>query len=111
MTEERMKTLRTGRKIGALSGGIVFVVFGIVPGFYFGSAATVILLSQLAGGPLEPGIMVRMLLVVGTMLGLFCVAAVSIVAGSVVGTALAYVADIIRLPAKEGGKEASVPVK
>ena len=107
MTEDRMKTLKVGRKIGALLGAIVFAVFGIVPGFYFGSAATVILLSHLAGGPVEPGIIVRMLIVAGTVLGLFCTAAVSIVVGSVIGTALAYAADLIRVPARAGEKAAA----
>lgn len=93
MKEDTRKSLRTGRKIGALVGGIMFAVFGIVPGFYFGSYATIILLSQLTGGPLDPGIMVRILVAVGTMMGLFCTAAVSIVIGSVAGTAMAYVAE------------------
>lgn len=108
MTEERKKTLNVGRKIGAALGAIVFVVFGIVPGFYFGSAGTLILLSHLAGGSVEPGIIVRMLLVAGTMMGIFCVGAVSIVLGSVIGTALAYVTDLIRMPVKAVEKEAAV---
>ena len=108
MTEERKKTLNVGRKIGAIIGAIVWAVFGIVPGFYFGSAATVILLSHLAGGPVEPGVIVRMLIVAGTVLGLFCTAAVSVVLGAVGGTVLAYVADLIKMPAKVTEKEATV---
>jgi hypothetical protein len=107
MTDERKKTLNVGRKIGAMAGAIVWAVFGIVPGFYFGSAATVILLSHLAGGPVEPGVIVRMLIVAGTVLGLFCTAAVSVVLGAVGGTVLAYAADLIRMPAKETEKEAT----
>ncbi len=95
MTEERKKVLKVGRKIGALAGAIVFLAFGIVPGFYFGSYATLVLLSHLAGGPLEPGIIVRMFLVIGIVLGLFCTAASSIVVGSVIGTTLAYIADAV----------------
>jgi hypothetical protein len=111
MTKDRMKAMQVGRKVGALLGGIVWAIFGIVPGFYFGSAATVILLSHLAGGPVEPGVIVRMLMVVGTVLGLFCTAAVSIVVGAVSGTALGYVADAIRLPAKAEEAEATVTTK
>ena len=111
MTKDRMKAMQAGRKIGALLGGIVWAIFGIIPGFYFGSAATIILLSHLAGGSVEPGVIVRMLMVVGTMLGLFCTAAVSIVLGAVFGTTLGYVADIIRLPAKEEEAEATVTTK
>ena len=95
MTEERMKVLNVGRKIGATLGGMMFVLFGIVPAFYFGSFGTVILLSHLAGGPVEAGIIVRMLVVAGTMLGLACSLAVSIVVGAVVGTTIAYVVDVV----------------
>jgi hypothetical protein len=92
MDDETMKALKVGRRTGALVGGILFAVFGIVPAFYFGSYAAIVLLSSLTGGPVEPGIIARVLVVAGVLLGLFCTAAVSIVAGSVVGTALAYVA-------------------
>ncbi len=95
MTEERKKALAIGRKMGAVVGGIIFLAFGIVPGFYFGSYATVILLSHLFGGALEPSIIVRATVVVGTLLGLFCVASASIVVGAVLGTALAYVVDAV----------------
>jgi hypothetical protein len=110
MTAERMKALSIGRKMGAVVGAIVFVVFGIVPGFYFGSYATVVLLTHLFGGPIEPSILVRMLIVVGTLLGLFCIAAVSIVVGAVLGTALAYVVDVVSTAAKPKAKEAESTV-
>ena len=93
MTNERAKTLRTGRNIGAAIGGLVFLIFGITPAFFFGSAGTIMLLSHLVGGPVEPGIIVRMIMVVGTALGLVCVASVSIVVGSVLGTTLAWATE------------------
>lgn len=93
MTEERAKTLRTGRNIGAALGGLVFLIFGITPAFFFGSAGTLMLLSHLAGGPVEPGILVRMIIVVGTALGLVCIGSVSIVVGSIFGTALAWATE------------------
>lgn len=107
MTEDRKKVLNTGRKIGAALGGIVFLIFGIVPAFYFGSYGTLILLTHLVGGPVEAGIIVRMLIVVGVMLGFACTAAVSIVVGSVIGTTLAYITDVISMlfkPAPEKTK-------
>lgn len=106
MTEERKNTLNIGRKIGALVGGIIFAVFGIVPGFYFGSYGTLVLLSHLMGGPVEAGIIVRMLTVVGIIMGLFCTAAVSIIIGAVTGTALAYAADVVRMPIRAAEKAA-----
>jgi hypothetical protein len=94
MTEERKRTMKVGTKIGAVLGTLVFLVFGLVPGFYFGSYGTLMLLSRLAGGPVEPTTIVRMITVVGIIIGIFCIAATSIVLGSVFGTALGYVADV-----------------
>jgi hypothetical protein len=94
MTEERKKTIKIGTKMGAVLGTLVFLVFGLVPGFYFGSYGTVMLLSRLAGGPVEPTTIVRMITVMGIVIGMFCIAATSIVVGSVFGTALGYVADV-----------------
>lgn len=100
MTDERMKSLSTGRKIGAILGGLAYAIFGIVPAFYFGSFGTLVLVSHLAGGPVDAGILVRMMVVVGVLVAEFCMAAVSIVVGSVLGTALGYVADLIKSPVK-----------
>jgi predicted nucleotidyltransferase len=95
MTEERKHTLTVGRNIGAITGLIVFLLFGMVPAFHFGSYGTLIIISDLAGGPVAPGVLVRIALVVGVALAFSCSSALSIVAGSVIGTALAYVVDII----------------
>jgi hypothetical protein len=95
MKDGRSNTMKVGTKIGAAIGGLAFLIFGIIPGFYFGSYGTLILLSHLAGGPVEPTTIVRMITVVGIMLGIFCVGAVSIVLGSVFGTAMGYAADVI----------------
>jgi hypothetical protein len=95
MTNERRRTMKVGTKIGAVLGVIVFLVFGTIPGFYFGSYGTLLLLSHLAGGPVEPTTIVRMITVAGILLGLFCCGAVSIVIGSVFGTSLAWVVDVM----------------
>jgi len=95
MTEERRRTMKVGTKIGAALGAIVFLVFGIVPGFYFGSYGALVLMSRLAGGPVEPTTIVRMITVIGVALGLFCGGAASIVLGSVFGTSLAWIVDVI----------------
>ena len=95
MTEERKKALTVGRNIGAVLGGIVFLTFGVVPAFYFGSFGAVSLLAHLLGGPLEPGIITRMIAVVGILLGMVCTASVSIVVGAVLGTGLGFVTDVV----------------
>ena len=95
MTEDRKRTMKVGTKIGAALGTIVFLVFGMVPGFYYGSYGALLLMSRLAGGPVEPTTIVRMITVVGVLLGIFCIGAVSIVLGSVFGTALAWAVDAL----------------
>ena len=57
-------TVKAGTKIGAALGGLVFLVFGIVPGFYFGSYGTLIMLQHLMGGTVEPTLLVRAAIVV-----------------------------------------------
>ncbi len=95
MTEDRKRTMKVGTRLGAALGAIVFLVFGLVPGFYFGSYGALVLMSRLAGGPVEPTTIVRMVTVVGVALGIFCGAAASIVLGSVFGTSLAWIVDVI----------------
>ncbi|HYA88095.1 MAG TPA: hypothetical protein VEI57_13650 [Nitrospirota bacterium] len=83
--------VKTGMKIGATIGGLVFLVFGIMPGFYFGSYGTLILLQKLSGGTVEPTLFVRAAIVMGIVVGIACAAAVSIVVGGLLGTALGFV--------------------
>jgi hypothetical protein len=82
--------VKTGMRIGATIGGLVFAIFGIVPGFYFGSFGTLILLQKLMG-IVEPTLFVRAAVVCGAMAGIVCAAAVSLVIGGLAGTALGYV--------------------
>jgi hypothetical protein len=63
------ETVKAGMKIGAAIGGLAFVVGGIVPGFYFGSYGTLILLQKLMGGTVEPTLFVRAAVVVGIVVG------------------------------------------
>ncbi len=84
-----------GTKLGAVLGGIAFLIFGIVPGFYFGSYGTLVLLSRLIGGPLEATVLIRVLTAIGIILGIFCIGAVSIVVGSIFGTVVGYATEAI----------------
>src|SRR6266511_4320977 len=84
------ETVKTGMKIGATVGGLVFAVFGIMPGFYFGSYGTLILLQKLMGGTVEPTLVVRAAIVMGIMVGIACAAAVCLVVGGLLGTAMGF---------------------
>src|SRR5208337_3779178 len=110
----RKEMVRMGTKIGAAIGGLVFLAFGLIPGFYFGSYGALVVLKHLMGGPIEPSVLVRMIVAVGIMLGIVCIASVSIVVGSILGTGLGYMVEALtsHAEAKEGtgeiGEEAKV---
>ena len=98
------ETVKAGMKIGAVVGGLAFVVGGIVPGFYFGSYGTLILLQKLMGGTVEPTLFVRAAVVIGIVVGIACAAAVSIVIGGLLGTVLG---SIVSAPAALREKRAA----
>lgn len=96
----RKEMVRMGTKIGATLGGVAFLAFGLIPGFYFGSYGALVVLKHLMGGPVEPTVIVRMMVAVGIMLGIVCIASVSIVVGSIAGTVLGYIVEAITSPAE-----------
>jgi len=81
---------KAGMRIGALVGGLVFAVLGIVPGFYFGSFGTLILLQKLMG-VVEPTLFVRAAVVCGSLIGIAAAAVVSLTIGGLAGMALGYI--------------------
>jgi len=88
-----------GTKIGAAVGVIGFLVFGIMPGFFFGSYGALIVMSHLMGGsPVEPSMLVRAVVAVGVLMGEVCMASVSIVSGAILGTAIGYLIEAVSAP-------------
>jgi hypothetical protein len=102
----RDNMVRIGTKIGAGIGVIAFLVFGIIPGFFFGSYGSLIVISHLMGGPVEPTLIVRVVMAVGILLGIACVASVSIVSGAILGTGVGYLIEAANAP-----KESLEPAK
>jgi len=88
------ETVKTGMKIGAVVGGIMFLAFGVMAGFYFGSYGTLFILQKLMGGTVEPTLFVRAAIVVGIGVGIAASATVSIVTGGLLGTVLGYVVSV-----------------
>ena len=108
----RKEMVRMGTKIGAALGAIAFLIFGLVPGFYFGSYGTLVVLKHLMGGPVEPTVLVRMIVAVGILLGVVCIGSVSIVVGSILGTGLGYLVEAVTAPAEvKEAAEATVKAK
>jgi hypothetical protein len=102
------ESVKIGMKIGSVFGVILFLVFGVMGGFYFGSYGTLILLQKLMGGTVEPTLFVRAAVVVGIGVGIAATATVSIVTGGVIGTALGY---LVSLPKALAAKKAEVKVE
>lgn len=102
--------VKTGTKIGAAVGSVAFLIFGIMPGFFFGSYGSLIVISHLMGGPVEPTLLVRMIMAVGILLGIVCVASVSIVIGAILGTGVGYLLEGASA-SREMGKPAKAAVK
>jgi hypothetical protein len=88
------ETVKTGMKLGATIGGVAFLAVGIMPGFYFGSYGTLILLQKLMGGTVEPTMLVRAIVAMGIVVGISCAAAVCLVVGGLFGTVMGYVANL-----------------
>ncbi|MBZ0156682.1 MAG: hypothetical protein K8I29_10810 [Alphaproteobacteria bacterium] len=88
----RKDIVKAGTKTGATLGGIVFLFFGLIPGFYFGSYGAMTVLKYLMGGPVEPTVGVRIFAAMGIVLGIASLAAVSIVVGSIAGTTIGFLA-------------------
>ena len=99
------ETVKAGMKIGATVGGLVFAVFGIMPGFYFGSFGTLIILQKLMGDAVEPTLFVRGAVVMGIMVGIACAAAVSLVVGGLLGTAMGYLVSAPAIMLKKESAE------
>jgi len=111
--KSRKEMIKMGTKIGATIGGLVFFAFGLIPGFYFGSYGALVVLQHLMGGPVEATALVRVIVAVGITLGIVSIASLSIVAGSILGTALGYMVEALtsQAEAKEGAGEKVDEVK
>ncbi len=102
--KSKREIMAMGSKIGGVIGAIAFLFFGLVPGFYFGSYATLIILSRLIGGPLKASVIVNILVAMGIIIGIVCIAAVFIVVGAIFGTAIGYITSLIPERGKNRGR-------
>jgi hypothetical protein len=97
----RKEMVRMGTKVGGVLGGIAFLVFGIIPGFYFGSYGTLVLMNHMFGEALQATVLVRAAAAVGALVGITCIASVSIVVGAIFGTAVGYATEALTSATKE----------
>jgi hypothetical protein len=77
--------------IGALAGGLCFVIFGLARSMYAGGFSMVVILSKLKGRPIEQSPFVRIIVAAGTILSIALGVAASMVLGGAVGGFIEYV--------------------
>lgn len=76
--------------IGALAGGICFVVFGLMRASHAGGLSAVVILSKLKGRPAEQSPFVRIMVAAGMILGIVLGIAVFLVLGGLAGGVIEY---------------------
>lgn len=76
--------------IGAIAGGICFVVFGLMRVVYAGGFSIVIILSKLKGRPTEQSPLVRIMVAAGIIISIILGITVAMVLGGVVGGVIEY---------------------
>ncbi len=104
MQPKEKEMISMGTKIGAILGGVVFIIFGLIPGFYFGSYTALVIISRIAGGPLKATLFVKLLSAMGAILGILSVAAAFLVIGALVGTIIGYGITYLSKGAEEAKK-------
>jgi hypothetical protein len=83
-------TLFVGIVIGALAGGICFVVCGLMRAAHAGGLSAVVILSKLKGRPAEQSPFVRIVVAVGMVAGIVLGIGVAMVLGGLAGGVIEY---------------------
>lgn len=98
---------KTSTLIGAALGLALFLAIALLPALLYGGYAGVLLAGGIFGSPLQPTLLVRMLIIGGMILGTLAVGSLFTVAGAVFGGGISVLTEVVsRTPAS-----ADVPVK
>jgi hypothetical protein len=79
-----------GIMIGALAGGMCFVVFGLRRAVYAGGFSTVVILSKLKGRPIGQSRFVRIMVVAGIIVSIALGITVAMLLGGIAGGVIEY---------------------
>ncbi|MGE5299986.1 MAG: hypothetical protein ACM3MB_03360 [Acidobacteriota bacterium] len=79
-----------GSVIGALAGGICFIVFGLMRAAYAGGLSAVVILSKLQGGLAEQSLFVRIMVAAGMIVGIVLGLGVAMGLGGLTGGVIEY---------------------
>lgn len=90
------QALRTGGRRGAVLGTLFFLALGLAPAISLGSYGALIFLAHLTGHPAETGVPAKIAVAAGAAVGAVSAAAMSLLAGSVAGRAVASVLSSIK---------------
>ena len=75
-----------GTIIGAITGLVIFSIFGLLPAFRFGSSLALYLLYKVSGKSVKPTPIARALIMAGTLLSILCGAVLFLFGGALLGS-------------------------
>lgn len=93
MKQHSISLIKWGMRTGAIIGGLLFLSFGILPGFSIGGYAAIMALKNLFGGPLEPTLLTRLVVAAGIIAGILSAFAACISAGAIFGASAGWCLD------------------
>ena len=79
-----------GIVIGAIAGGICFVVFGLMRAAHVGGLSAVAILSKLKGGPAEHSPFIRIMVAAGMIAGIVLGIGAAMVLGGIAGGVIEF---------------------
>ncbi|MBI4402702.1 MAG: hypothetical protein HY537_00995 [Deltaproteobacteria bacterium] len=97
--------------IGSGVGFVSFLVFGALHGVVYGGYMGLIMAGALLGTPVEPGILSRILIGGGMVLGVVVTLFFFLVVGALVGTVIGYAYSLFFKKVIEHGPESEMSVQ
>lgn len=81
--------------LGAGAGLTLFAIFGLMPGSFLGGVLGLNMAAALLGSPVEPGIISRVVIAAGMLVGVMLSGLVFTAGGTTVGWLLGTLVDIV----------------
>ena len=91
--------------IGAGAGLVLFAIFGLLPGSFFGGVMGLNLSGLLFGYPVASSVISRLIVAVSMFIGVMVSGLIFLIAGATLGWLSGFVVDLIRKPVKKSAAD------